>query len=311
LILKLQSLPELGGIMKVVSWFGSEAIWPLLAAIYLVINPVVGRRLLLLFLVGEWVAGFSKFFFELPRPYWISAAVQGWSQSSSYGFPSGHALNATVFWVGLGRELGRRSTLAAGVVIALLVCLSRVYLGVHFIADVIGGFGLGIIMVILFTSRSIPLLERFLAKGRYETLLAGIMFSVLLVTAVAIWWNPLATEAAVSTAKAAAGWAGGLLFGTISLALAIQRDAREERLTAPGIGPLISTFAGAGLIAWIYRGCFNEPEVSNAAWKWIAAAFAFYGAAMFWLGLGGRLLFERLSRRLPKRREPHNGAAPR
>jgi undecaprenyl-diphosphatase len=58
-------------------------------------------------------------------------------------FPSGHALGAAVTFPLLGRLTGRRLWLAAGIAMALLIGLSRVFLGVHWLSDVLGGWLLG------------------------------------------------------------------------------------------------------------------------------------------------------------------------
>ena len=64
---------------------------------------------------------------------------------SSYSFPSGHAMVSTVFYgFGIGCVLSmtglrRNAAIAAGIVMIGLVCLSRVYLGVHYASDVLAG----------------------------------------------------------------------------------------------------------------------------------------------------------------------------
>jgi undecaprenyl-diphosphatase len=70
--------------------------------------------------------------------------------ASGYAFPSGHAAQAMAVYVTLAVILtaGRRATtraavVAAALVMAFLVGVSRIYLGVHWTTDVIAGWALG------------------------------------------------------------------------------------------------------------------------------------------------------------------------
>lgn len=73
----------------------------------------------------------------------------------SFSFPSGHALFATAFFGGLaallyhrlGRTWLRLAVAAAAVAVILLIGFSRIYLGVHYPSDVLGGFAAGIVWV--------------------------------------------------------------------------------------------------------------------------------------------------------------------
>ena len=66
-----------------------------------------------------------------------------------YGFPSNHASNgmaATSLLFFLGIPLGKVLLALAA---TILVALSRIYLGVHFLSDVLAGFGVGIFVSFL------------------------------------------------------------------------------------------------------------------------------------------------------------------
>jgi len=83
---------------------------------------------------------------ERPRP---TGGITDFDVSGS-SFPSGHAVRAVAFWgmlallVSDGRTRKQQAVIwsVAGVV-AALVAASRVYLGVHWLSDVVGGIALG------------------------------------------------------------------------------------------------------------------------------------------------------------------------
>jgi undecaprenyl-diphosphatase len=82
-----------------------------------------------------------------PRPEVVPHLSWTWSTS----FPSGHAMLSTVVWLslalllaGLTREPRRKALLVAlAGCLAVLVGVSRVYLGVHYPTDVMGGWAAG------------------------------------------------------------------------------------------------------------------------------------------------------------------------
>jgi undecaprenyl-diphosphatase len=91
-----------------------------------------------------------------PRPTVAWAAKQ--DVPSSPSFPSGHALlSMTVYGtlaLSLAAEMERRRTklllIAGGLFVALLIGFSRMYLGVHYLTDVLGGLCAGLGCALLF-----------------------------------------------------------------------------------------------------------------------------------------------------------------
>lgn len=68
----------------------------------------------------------------------------------SYGFTSNHAANAFAVWAIVALGFGARSYTSALVIsLASLVAISRVYLGVHFVGDIVGGAILGMMIGVL------------------------------------------------------------------------------------------------------------------------------------------------------------------
>lgn len=94
-----------------------------------------------------------KLAYQRPRPDLVVPLVR----VDSFSFPSGHATLAAVFFGGVAaivfhvtpRRGARASAVAAAVLVAGSVGLSRVYLGVHWATDVAAGFLIGLFWVVV------------------------------------------------------------------------------------------------------------------------------------------------------------------
>ena len=113
--------------------------------------------------------GTMKLFFARPRPQLPWAQVL-----PDYSFPSGHTMNAVIFYGALALILwsvfGRRIGLVALVIAAILalgVGVSRVYLGYHYLTDVVGGILAGIawLLVVGAAFRARPTWRRWRSAG--------------------------------------------------------------------------------------------------------------------------------------------------
>lgn len=93
----------------------------------------------------------SKLLIGRARP--VSALID---IPKSFSFPSGHTLTSIVFYVLLCYLLVCNKSkktkiicLTLSILFVMLIALSRVYLGVHYFSDVIGGFIIGIPSILL------------------------------------------------------------------------------------------------------------------------------------------------------------------
>lgn len=99
----------------------------------------------------------AKAFFHLPRPT-IEDLATTWT-FSGFSFPSGHAFSATVLvgtlafvYVRSSPSMNRRVLASIiGASYVLLVGWSRIYLGAHYPSDVLGGYTLGVAMLLILT----------------------------------------------------------------------------------------------------------------------------------------------------------------
>ena len=103
-------------------------------------------------LIIPWVL---KILFMRERPNLIERLVH----VSDTSFPSGHSFTATSIYIAIAYYGGRFAKTRSqsflfyllGALLILLVCLSRIYLGVHYPTDVIAGFSAGAIWALSVT----------------------------------------------------------------------------------------------------------------------------------------------------------------
>ncbi len=109
------------------------------------------------------VALLLKSLFARPRPEFAAPGTYVLTAS----FPSGHSLLSAVIYLTLGALLARTTTryrykvyfISVALVITMLVGFSRIYLGVHYPTDVLGGWSFGLLWALLCW-----LVARFLQK---------------------------------------------------------------------------------------------------------------------------------------------------
>lgn len=135
----------------------------LLAIIYICYSKIFAIKFSLFYLISVGINNVIKLIIRRPRPYVVSTEISDKLHASGYSFPSGHTqgyfINATTIAIEIGKR--NKSNIFKNIlystlfVMGLLVMISRMYLGQHFLTDVIAGMLLGI---------GLPFLLNFLLK---------------------------------------------------------------------------------------------------------------------------------------------------
>lgn len=130
-----------------VSFFGTHIFYlMLLPFLYWCIDKKYASRIFILFLVSSWSNTVMKDLIHHPRPYHLNEAVKI-GMAGGYGIPSGHAQGSLVMGVSLSLWLRNRFFSYFSAAAVLLIALSRLYLGVHFPTDILGGWILGTVVL--------------------------------------------------------------------------------------------------------------------------------------------------------------------
>lgn len=172
------SAPALTTFFKTVTFFGNFVSLLVISAVAVLVLLRRGRRaeatLVVLAFAGAQILTLGlKLGFQRERPFFPDPLA---AAPTTYSFPSGHACVSAAVYGAIGYILARhltgaRAKLAAlfsAAVVILLIGFSRLYLGVHFLTDVVAGFSLGLAWVALcVVALNLRLRLRLQTSGRW------------------------------------------------------------------------------------------------------------------------------------------------
>lgn len=150
LIAALQQIhPALHAFFRGFTFLGQPDFYVLLLPLLLwCVDIRLGARLGVFLLLSSQLNAVLKALFHMPRPCDFDPSLQlTWFEGA--GLPSGHAQFAVLVWGTMAAWVRRCWFWAMAIVLMILVGLSRIYLGVHFPTDVIAGWAVGAISLII------------------------------------------------------------------------------------------------------------------------------------------------------------------
>ena len=136
--------------MIVLSTYGREIVWVAVIVFMSIFTGWKGKKIALIivisFLIIMPLNTLFKYFFERPRPS-IEVQELGILPKNDFAYPSGHASivsgGAAILLILFRKEKELLFSLILAAE-AALVCISRIYVGDHFLFDVVGGILLGV-----------------------------------------------------------------------------------------------------------------------------------------------------------------------
>nr|WP_319537737.1 phosphatase PAP2 family protein [uncultured Methanospirillum sp.] len=296
--------------MQLVSLLGTTEIYLLIiTTVYWCYDTRLGLRLALVTAMSGWANDILKLSMQLPRPSWVNSQVQmlNLKPELSFGFPSGHAQMTLPFYGMIGYWVRSWKFLAVICILILTIGISRLYLGVHFPLDVLGGWLFGLIMLVAIILLDKPVSDRIAEWSTLKIICTGLVLSVLLVVITIL------VSAGNSGFSIPPGWIGvdhavipnsvlfslknslmtsGFLFGIITGGACVRRLSFNAtgRWVIRG-GRYLVGLTGVALI-WIVFGVMSHDMSGHAGdlLTWVLGVFLgiwiLYGAPWLFISVG-------------------------
>jgi len=239
--------------------------------VYWCIDALMGLRMAFLLVMSDSINSFFKMVFHSPRPFWYDAKVKALSQETSFGLPSGHSQNSASIYGIMAYCVKKKGVTILILAVLFLVGLSRLYLGMHFLRDVLAGWLLGALCVAAYLCVE-KRLSGWMAKRTLGTqILFSFLFAIIVILVAVVgkstsahWVMPAAW---IETAAAT----GGAVPDPFNI---------EGSVTIAGVAFGFT----AGYAGWVKK--YGVPVVKGSALKRFARFFVgIVGVVVIYLGL--------------------------
>ena len=295
---------------KLITSLGNEEFYILIMPLlFWCINSVMGIRAGVMLLLSGGIKDFAKVLIHTPRPYWVDTRVKAFSAESSFGMPSGHSMDAASIWGVIAVSQKRRWVTWLAILLIFLIGLSRIFLGVHFLHDVLSGWLLGGLILWGYLAIEKPIIHWLNKKNLSTQIILAFLFSLVLIGMAllarllingwqipALWIqnalaasdvvpDPLNISGSVTLAGVAFGFLGGLAWWVKKYGIP-QVGKKTYRL-------IVRYLLGMVGLAILYVGLKlvlpEEPVVLGSILRFIR-----YALVGIWVTAGAPLLFRKL-----------------
>lgn len=295
--------PQLAPLMAVVSLLGRFEIYlALLPLIYWSVNKHFGKELAYLLALSNILGLGAKHMLRQPRPYWLDAGL-GMDRELTYGIPSSHVLSLTILLVLVAARARRRWVWTVTGLGIFLMALSRIYLGVHFPQDTLGGFLLALAILFGYFLWRENLHQQFANRLLGQRLLGALLLPLVLAllyagallllgdpNAPAAWADhvPEAERESLETVVQATGILLGLGLGFI-----LEASRVHFVVDGSALKRTLRYLLGIAVTVAIWRG-LGAVFPDEPLWLGLPLRLFRYWLAGFWVAYYAPLLFLRL-----------------
>lgn len=241
-----------------------------LPLIYWSLDAKLGLQVAFILTTSNYLNSIVKMLFASPRPYWVSGLVEPLSVESTFGIPSGHAQNAAALWGMMAAHLRKPWAWIVAAVLVFLIGFSRLYLGMHFLHDVLAGWLIGFSLLFAFMKLWDPVSGWLKRKTLGQQAVIAFFASLLMV--LAGWLIHLPLNAFVFPAE----WRDN----------ALRAGPLPDPVTMQGLLTSAGSIFGLALgAAWIARrgGYQVSGPLETRALRYVIGLL---GILVLWYGLG-------------------------
>jgi membrane-associated phospholipid phosphatase len=231
------------------TFFGNVSGFVLAATlIYVAWNKQLAVRLAALLLLTSSLNSVLKLIIRNPRPFiregtylkkWAVSAKSARELATEYSTPSGHAMTASAFYSFLFAFVRNGWVRVLAVLAIVLIGLSRPYLGVHYLEDVLIGWAIGLFLALVSIRYAAPI------SAQWSRLSYGGQVGITVVAGLALWLLAVAFNGWRIDGQPGAAFSNAGLLTGIAIARHLELrivnfDPRSSNLLAKALRYILS-----------------------------------------------------------------------
>jgi membrane-associated phospholipid phosphatase len=241
--------------------------------IYVMYDKRLAVRLSVLLLLTMSLNHVLKIIIKNPRPFiregtyakqWAVSAEDAKELATEYSTPSGHAMAGSAFYSYLYALVENRSVRVVAIIAILMTGLSRPYLGVHYLEDILIGWVIGLAVALAFLKYADAFVEKWdQVSYRYQvTIVVGSSLALWLLTIMINGWR---IDGQPRAFLGYAGFLTGLVIGLPFELRTLNFDPRSSGVTAKilryfiSVGMVILTLLLLGRVFATMSDNFSMP----------------------------------------------------
>jgi membrane-associated phospholipid phosphatase len=239
-----EMLPWAATLFILASFTGSEFFFLAVIAVgYWAVDKQLSKQVAILLLFSSVSNYWLKSIIRNPRPpqsNWLPGV-----SASNYSLPSGHSQSSTVFWGWVGVSVTKKYVQVSLFALIILVGVSRVYLGVHWLGDVLSGWLIGafiLSIVIRFKESFFSMVDS--TKLYFFLVVAGL--SMFVIESISTGFN----DNLGSLGGLMIGAGSGFLLEKKYVDFNVSDVSLSVRLLRAGVGLVVLSLVIVGLATW-------------------------------------------------------------